>query len=93
MKRAYRNLAEPFVAALLDFPDLAGTVIWDQRVQGLKLHVGRRRIRWEFFRQHRRHGGKLQTTSLTLGHWPEVNLKEVRNRAMSIFRPAPRTIS
>jgi integrase len=81
MKRAYRNLAEPFVRALVDFPDLVGSVLWDQQVKGLKLFVGRR-LRWEYYRQYRKHGGKLKTTSVTLGYWPEVNLKEARNRAM-----------
>ena len=76
-------LTEPFVAGMLDFPSLfVGTTIWDRRVPGLTIHVGRRRMRWEFFKQHRRHGGPLQTVSVTLGYWPEVSLKEARSRAM-----------
>ena len=83
MKRSYEVLTEPFVAGMLDFPSLfVGTTIWDRRVPGLTIHVSRRRMRWEFFRQYRRHGGKLQTRSVTLGYWPEVPLKEARNRAM-----------
>lgn len=54
------------IQAMRDFSDGAEHVLWDSRVRGLRLRVGRNKASWSYFQQHQVNG-KRSTTSVTLG--------------------------
>jgi hypothetical protein len=61
MKRHFSRLTDRAVEAMMDFPNDPVTglprgpfTVWDSKVPGLKLRIGRRRATWTFYREFRK---------------------------------------
>lgn len=80
-KRSYTVLTDRLIEAIHDFAEGEPHTRYDRRVAGLRVHFGKRKVSFSFFRQHRRHG-KRSTTSVTLGEWPAMNVKAARDAAL-----------
>ena len=77
--KAYRKLTDRYISAVWDFTEGETKVLWDARVPGLRLRIGKNRATWTFFQQHRRRG-KRSTTCRKLGYWSPVP-----NEGMSVL--------
>ncbi len=93
--RTYHLLTDTYVSAVQDFAEGDVHTVWDQRVQGLQVRVGKRRTTWVFFQQ-RRVRGKRETIYKRLGFWPQIDVKEARKQALIVAghvaatsRPSP----
>jgi integrase len=53
------------IDAFRDFAEGETRLIWDTKVSGLRVRIGKHRVSWSFFQQHQIHG-KRSTTSVTL---------------------------
>jgi integrase len=88
-KRLYRDLDKEVVryaafvatAKEADIDDTATWVFWDSKIAGLRVQFGRHKISFSYFKQHKVHGNR-STTSLTLGHYPEMSVKAARDAAL-----------
>jgi integrase len=88
-KRLYRDLDKEVVryaafvatAKEADIDDSATWVFWDSKIAGLRVQFGRHKISFSYFKQHKVHGNR-STTSLTLGHYPEMTVKAARDAAL-----------
>jgi integrase len=90
-KRRYRILTDAWIQGEGDFRasgpygDPHETVDdgteWDSRVIGLRVHFGRRRIRFSFYKQNKVYG-KTKTTAITLGYFPAMKIKAARTAAL-----------
>jgi integrase len=80
-KKSRRLLSDAHIEALRDFEVRA--LIWDTKVNGLRLRVGAHRFSWSYFQQHRLHGNR-STTCKNLGQWPAVNVSDARKAALQI---------
>ena len=55
-------------------------MIWDERVKGLRLRVGKYKATWSYFRQYSHHGQRGVVTK-TLGEWPAMSTAAARKAA------------
>lgn len=70
--RRFHKLTDRHVEAMFDFSeDAEPTFVWDSKVHGLRLRVGKHKATWTFFREHRRRG-KRSTTHRRLGYWSPI---------------------
>jgi integrase len=86
MPRRYVKLDDRYVSALADFRfdevgQFVGQTIWDEHVRGLRVRIGRNKVTFSFFCEHRDHG-KRGTTCKVLGHWPGMNVVTARKEAL-----------
>jgi integrase len=82
--RTYRLLTDTFIEAVSDFAEGETKLIYDKKVAGLRVRIGKRKISWSYFQQHQRHGTR-STTAVTLGSVGEgMNLKAARAAALVI---------
>ena len=93
--RIHHLLTDTYVSAVQDFAEGAVHTVWDSRVPGLQVRVGKRRTTWVYFQQRRVHG-KRETTYKRLGFWPATDVKEARKQALIVAgrvaatsRPSP----
>jgi integrase len=88
-KRLYRDLdkevvrysAIVYAAREADLDESGTWTFWDTRAPGLRVTFGRHKISFSYFKQHKVHGNR-STTSVTLGHYPEMNVKAARDAAL-----------
>jgi integrase len=78
--REYIAISDAYLEALISEFEVE-RIVWDAKVRGLRLRVGRHRVTWTYYRQHRDHG-KRTTTAKRLGHWPEMKTAEAREQAL-----------
>lgn len=64
-----------------EFYDGAAIVVWDTNVRGLNVRTGKHRTTFSFLKEHRARG-KRSTTSVTLGHAPEMTITDARKAAL-----------
>jgi hypothetical protein len=87
-KRLYRDLDKEVLryaavvrAAKEADRDNVGTwTFWDTLVPGLRATIGKHKTSFSYFKQHRVHG-KRSTTAVTLGHFPDMSVKDARDLA------------
>src|SRR5258708_4680182 len=88
-KRIKHKLDDRYIQALREFDTPWGedapkvAVVWDTRVDGLRIRVGTHRASWTFYREFRDHG-KRGTVSKVLGHWPAMNVAQARAAALVV---------
>jgi hypothetical protein len=63
------KLSNGYVEALREFGEGEPLIRWDTDVRQLRAIVGPRKTLFSFFQQHRRYGGRLGTTAVTLGEY------------------------
>jgi integrase len=85
-KRLYRILTDAWIESEGDFRanvpmEADDGIIWDTRVTGLRVHFGRRRIRFSFYKQNKVYG-RTKTTAITLGYFPALKIKAARTAAL-----------
>lgn len=80
-KRQYVVLTDRLIEAVHDFAEGEPHIRYDRRVAGLRVHFGKRKVSFSFFRQHRIHG-KRSTTAITLGEWPMMTVADARKAAL-----------
>lgn len=73
--KAYRKLTDRHISAVWDFAEGETKDLWDTKVRGLRLRLGKHRATWTFFQQHRRRGRRS-----TIGYWSPV-----ANEGMSVL--------
>jgi integrase len=73
------SLTDNRIEALVEFGTL-GT-FKDDDVKGLRLRVGKRRLTWLYFQEHRIKGDR-STTCKRLGFWPSMNVARARKDAL-----------
>jgi integrase len=76
------KLTNSYLEALRDFRDERTVIVWDTDVRQLRATVGPRKTSFSFFQQHRRYGGKLGTTAITLGEFPAISVTQARKAAL-----------
>jgi integrase len=82
--RAYRQLTDSLVDAAHDFAEGKTVVLWDSKIPGLRVRVGKHKTSWSYFQQHQRHG-KRSTTCTVLGSVGEgMNVADARKAALVI---------
>ena len=69
--KVYRKLTDRYIGSVWDFGEGETRELWDAKVRGLRIRLGKHRATWTFFQQHRRRG-KRSTTCRRLGYWSAV---------------------
>ena len=90
-RRRYQVLTDHFIEREAEYgfrasgpygdPDEEPAIVWDSRVIGLRVHFGRRRTRFSFYKQNKVYG-KTKTTAITLGYFPVMKIKAARSAAL-----------
>jgi hypothetical protein len=80
------KLSNGYLEALRDFGEGETIVRWDTDVRQLRVIVGPRKTSFSFFQQHRRYGGKLGTTAVTLGEFPAMSVTQAHKGEASARR-------
>ncbi len=81
------DIKDGWIDAARDFSDDVATAIVAQdfggsaSVPGLKIRIGRHRVTWTYCKDDRRRGQR-NITSVTLGHYPEMNTAAARAAAL-----------
>ena len=90
--RVRRNLTDRMIEGIASFADDGPKVIWDSKVQELRLRIGPLRsaspivlgkVTWTYFAEHKRRGVR-STTCRRLGHWPAVTVAMARKAAKGL---------
>lgn len=68
MARKFVKLTDRYLNPLVSFPDADPQTIWDAKVHGLRLRIGRHKATWSFFRQYRERGER-SSIHRVLGHY------------------------
>ncbi|MGB9058591.1 MAG: hypothetical protein WCC50_08755, partial [Pseudolabrys sp.] len=74
-----RKLDDGHVSALRDFE--AFGFFWDTEIRALRVYIGKHRVTWSYFQQHRTYEYRSATVKV-LGHWPEMNALAARRAAL-----------
>jgi integrase len=80
-KRIYRRLTDKYVEAVSHFAEGKVSLIWDDKVPGLQVRIGRRKITFAFVQEHRIRG-KRGVTYQRLGFFPSMDVKAARKAAL-----------
>jgi integrase len=81
--RVKRLLSDGMIEAVAEFAEGQAKIIFDTKIPGLRLRVGKHRISWTYFAEHRIHGNR-STTCQALGHFPSMNTAVARQAALII---------
>lgn len=74
------NLTDKHIQGVRDFAEGETRVLWDSKYLELMVRVGRTKVTWSYFAEHKR-DGRRTTTCRRLGHWPAVTVAEARKAA------------
>ncbi len=106
-KRRFRNLTDRWLSALIEYtaheswaddaPPGDLPTLWDEKVFGLRIRIGRKRHSWSFYRE-RRFRGKRKYIFRRLGFFPSMGVADARKAALAHaakvsethFDPGPR---
>ena len=106
-KRRFRNLTDAWLTALTEYtahetwqtdaPPGDLPTLWDEKVFGLRIRIGRKRHSWSFYRE-RRFRGKRKYYFRRLGFFPSMGVADARKAALAHaakiseahFDPGPR---
>ena len=107
-KRRFRNLTDAWLSALTEYtahetwqtdaPPGDLPTLWDEKVFGLRIRIGRKRHSWSFYRE-RRFRGKRKYIFRRLGFFPSMGVADARKAALAHaakisethFDPGPRS--
>ena len=107
-KRRFRNLTDAWLSALTEYtahetwqtdaPPGDLPTLWDEKVFGLRIRIGRKRHSWSFYRE-RRFRGKRKYYFRRLGFFPSMGVADARKAALAHaakisethFDPGPRS--
>jgi integrase len=86
--RKFHLLTDRLIEARIEFETQG--IFWDSRVHGLNVRVGKRRVTWTFYREHRLRG-KRGYTCRRLGFFPVMTCADARKAAEKVAtaRPQP----
>jgi integrase len=90
--RIRRNLTDKMIEGVASFADNGPKVVWDSKVQELRVRIGRLRgngtmgkVTWTYFAERKRRGvRKGLTTCRRLGHWPAMTVAMARKAARGL---------
>ncbi len=76
-----QKLSDSYIEAVRDFAEGETATVWDAEIKPLRVTVGKHRITFSYFQQHRIHG-KRSASVIVLGHYPVMNVATARKAAL-----------
>ena len=74
-------MTDSYVETVRDFAEGKSVTVWDTEIKPLRLIVGKHRITFSYFQQHRIHG-KRSASVIVLGHYPAMRVAAARKAAL-----------